>query len=252
MSGLIKHHHSLRPNLFKRGDVAHFEDEKSILALYSQVEIELHKCSSFSSAHPLCEQFPMKDVIKEAVARYGQKRTMAMAYSPLFPSHGEHEHTLAVHVRLGDRNEFDHTFVASLEQMLLQNPGLKSVVIHTSADADHHGSEIKSPWELACGLEASWKSLQKRLGDGKVHYLVPQHPDDDLYLLSRAKHLLVHAGVYSALLAIASTGNVYIPARLVTDYYSLDLVRMLPSNTFMLALNGTVYPISTYLKAHGV
>ncbi|RYH14778.1 hypothetical protein EON65_33015 [archaeon] len=245
---LQKHHHGFRSHT--RNAATQTEDTTSILALYREVEVDLHKCSSFLPQHVLCAQFPMKDVLIEAVKRYGQRHQIHATHSPLSPSRSEHEYTLAVHVRLGDKNEFDPTFVETLENLLHQTPSLKSVVIQGSADADHHGSGNKNPWASACSLETSWRSLQKRLGSDKVLYHVPQSPDDDLYLLSRSKHLLVHAGVYSALLAIVSTGTVYIPERMVSEYYSLEFVKMLPSQTIVLAHNGTAYPISRFLQTH--
>lgn len=250
---LQRHHHGYQSHSPLRTQTEQaVEDSSSILALYKQAEVDLHKCSSFSAQHPLCAHFPMRDVLVEAVARYGQRSHLRASVSPLSPSHSDHGHTLAVHVRLSDKDEFDPTFVKSIEQLLQQTPSLKAVVIQGSADTDQHGSVSKSSWSSACSLQASWRALQKRLGNDKVLYHVPQSPDEDLYLLSRSNHLLVHAGVYSALLALVSTGTVYIPERVVSDYYSLEFVKMLPSKTIVLAQNGTSYSISRFLQRHAV
>eukprot|EP01031_Cornospumella_fuschlensis_P028640 gene28640-34578_t len=241
-----KHHHGYRTHTPLRTSASLFQSG-SILAHYQQSEIDLKLCSSFLDNFAPCPSLPMKEVLVEAMARYEKINHMLTVYSPLSASLAESEHALAVHMRLGDKEELDQSLVETLDHLLREQTALKQVVLHGSFKPEHTDHTSLNEWAVACRLETAVRALRKRFGD-RVSYHVPQSEDVDLLLLSRSKHLLVHGGIHSAFIAIAATGKVYIPEKILLDY-SPDFYRMLPSTATVIAQNGTAVSIGRFLRS---
>lgn len=241
-----KHHHGYRTHTPVRASVSNFEPG-GILALYQQSEIDLKLCSSFLDSFSPCPALPMKEVLVEAMSRYEKGSHMHTVYSPLLPTLAESEHTLAVHMRLGDKDDLDQTLVEALDHLLRDQPSLKKVIIQGSAESEHTDRTSQNQWTAACRLEAAVRALRKRFGD-RVSYHAPQSGDEDLYLLSRSKNLMLHGGIHSAFVAIVATGKVYIPEKVMLDY-SPDFYKMLPSTTTIIAQNGTAISLGRFIRS---
>ncbi|RYH17798.1 hypothetical protein EON65_28080 [archaeon] len=241
-----KHHHGYRTHAPVRTGVSQFESG-SILALYQQSEIDMKLCSSFLDSFSPCPSLPMKEILVEAMKRYENGHHMHTVYSPLSPSLIESEHTLAVHMRLGDRDDLDQTLVEVLDHLLREQTALKQIIIQGSADFERTDQTSQTQWTAACRLESAVRALRKRFGD-RISYHVPQSGDEDLFLLSRSKNLLVHGGIHSAFIAIVATGKVYIPEKVMLDY-SREFYQMLPSGTTIIAQNGTAIPVGRFMSS---
>eukprot|EP01031_Cornospumella_fuschlensis_P030098 gene30098-36353_t len=209
------------------------------LSLYVRSEVDVHNCSSFLSSHPPCAHVLSKRALEQALLRYGQRRPLRVA-SPT----PEDTKELTIHLRVGDKGALEQGFLEAIAVLMSQH-GFGKLVVYSGIHPDYR---LGHPWDAACRLEASLHALRQQFGPGRVEFRLPRSADDDLYALARARHLLVHRGAQAALLAMASSGTVYLPERMLLEH-SDAFYRMLSNSAVAIARNGSALPAADWIRA---
>lgn len=214
------------------------------VSLYMQSEIELHNCTSFVTFYPQCASIPYKDALLLALQRYEQRRSQRAATIAPVKSHAvDQEKVLVVHIRVGDKSSVDQSFLEIIASLMSQQ-SFSKLLVYSGIHADYR---VVHPWNAACRLESTLHMLRQRFGRDRVEYQYPKSVDEDLYILSRSKHILVHRGAHAALVAMLTSGNVYLPERMVLEY-SDDFYGMVSNRAFVVARNGSALPIADWRR----
>lgn len=193
-----------RRELVEIATAIHLSHPKSIIGRYFQN----YTCCQ--------ERLPLISRLKKVVASYGEGVDVSL--QGYLRSTIESQGTLLIHVRSCDKSVPHNNFLnyaASLSQ------SFQSIVLMGQC---HNDTRYANHLDALENLRRSFQTLVQRIGREKVTLFPRANADDHLFAMSRASHLLVHRGGFSAVGALVCRGRVY---------YCLDMQPFVENADFM-------------------
>lgn len=147
------------------------------------------------------ERLPLIRRLQDVVASYGE--SVDASLQGYLRSTIESQDTLLVHVRSCDKSVPHNNF---LNYAATLSSSFRSIVLMGQC---HNDTRYANHHDALENLRQSFQTLARRMGREKVTLFPRANADDHVFAMSRASHLLVHRGGFSAVGALVCRGKVY-------------------------------------------